>query len=438
MKTRIIQPDESPEVTTPGQSPPEVPAGGASQCPDDGAATEHGPSAAPGPRPAPPKPAIRRMARGAALTAVAASVAVSACGGGTAVAPVAAIPTSALQRDADALVAAGVPGAVLIVRNAAGSVSLTSGVGDVATKTPIRTGDRFRIASLTKSYVATVALQLVGEGRLRLSDTVERWLPGLVPGAGTITIRQLLNHTSGLADFETDPIVLKPFLSGDLGHRWAPRTLVRIAVSHPPRFAPGAGESYSSTNYLLLGLIIEASSGRSLGAELQRRIFVPLGLHATTFPSSARLPDPHAHGYLATGGRSPATDVSGLSPYPWAAGAIVSTAADVATFYGALLSGRLLRPALLRQMETTHAQAKFDVPGQRYGLGLARYPTSCGPAWGHNGVFPGYLVFAFSSANGDRQAVLAINKDASSLSKPAIARYFGLLNRAYCAAAPQA
>ena len=291
----------------------------------------------------------------------------------------------------------------------------------------------FRVASLAKTYTATVVLQLVGEGKLRLTDTVERWLPGLVPHGDAISIRQLLNHTSGLADFEYDPTVLAPYLAGDLSHPWAPRRLVEIAVSHPPLFAPGTDESYSSTNYLLAGLIVEARTGHTLGSELNRRIFQPLHLSATSFPTTARMPSPHAHGYLMIK-KPPAADVTGLYPFPWAAGAIISNAADTATFYRALLSGRLLSPSLLRAMQTTHAQKHFDIPGQRYGLGLEKYSTTCGTAWGHNGAFPGYYAYNFTSTDGQRQAVLEVNADPTSVPKSTLLKSISLLAKAYCSA----
>jgi D-alanyl-D-alanine carboxypeptidase len=335
------------------------------------------------------------------------------------------------QQDADALVAAGAPGVVLLSRNGNHTASVTSGFGEISTKTPIRANDRFRVASLTKTYTATVVLQLVGEGKLSLTDSVERWLPGLVPHGDQISIRQLLNHTSGLADFEYDPTVLAPYLAGDLSHPWAPRKLVQIAVSHPPLFAPGTDESYSSTNYLLAGLIVEARTGHTLGRELNRRIFQPLHLGATSFPTTARIANPHAHGYLVIK-KPPATDVTGLYPFPWAAGAIISDAPDTATFYRALLSGRLLSPALLQAMQTTHAQKHFDIPGQRYGLGLARYSTACGTAWGHNGAYPGYYVYDFTSGDGRRQAVIEVNADPTSVSKATLLKSIRLLAKAYC------
>ena len=339
---------------------------------------------------------------------------------------------AALQNDADALVAAGAPGVVLLSRNGDHTVSITSGLGEISTKTPMRASDRFRVASLAKTYTATVVLQLVGEGKLGLTDSVERWLPGLVPHGDKISIRQLLNHTSGLADFEYDPVVLAPYLAGNLSYPWAPRKLVQIAVSHPPLFAPGTDESYSSTNYLLAGLIVEARTGHTLGSELNRRIFQPLHLRATSFPTTARIPSPHAHGYLVIK-KPPATDVTGLYPFPWAAGAIISNAADTATFYRALLSGRMLSARLLRAMQVTHAQKHFDIPGQRYGLGLARYPTACGTAWGHNGAYPGYYVYDFTSSDGQRQAVLEVNADPTSVPKTTLLKSIRLLAKAYCA-----
>ena len=228
--------------------------------------------------------------------------------------------------------------------------------------------------------------------------------------------------------------MLAPYLAGDLGHAWAPRKLVQIAVSHAPLFAPGTDESYSSTNYLLAGLIVEARTGNPLGRELNRRIFQPLHLRATSFPMTARMPSPHAHGYLVIK-KPPATDVTGLYPFPWAAGAIISNAADTATFYRALLSGRLLSPRMLRAMQTTHAQKHFDISGQRYGLGLARYSTACGTAWGHNGAFPGYYAYNFTSSDGQRQAVLEVNADPTSVSKATLLKSIRLLAKAYCAGA---
>ncbi|MDP9259664.1 MAG: beta-lactamase family protein [Actinomycetota bacterium] len=347
--------------------------------------------------------------------------------------PIVQAPT--LQKDVNALVTAGAPGAILLVRNGSHSASFKAGLDDVTRNRPMRADDHFKIASLTKSYTATVVLQLVAEGKLQLSDRVERWLPRLLPSGATITIRELLNHTSGIPDFDTDARYLKPYLSGNLSYYWSPRKLVQIAISHKPLFPPGMStkSAYSNTNYVVLGLIVQAVTGHSMGAELKRRIFQPLHLRHTSYPTKPGLPNPYAHGYLVLG-KPPASDASALSPsLSPASGAIVSTAPDVLNFYRALLSGRLLRPNLLKAMKTTIPESgKTDIPGQRYGFGLERFPTSCGHAFGHNGLIPGYTTYAFSSGNGQRQALLMVNEDAGSLPAHVGHLFFKLIDTAYC------
>jgi D-alanyl-D-alanine carboxypeptidase len=331
----------------------------------------------------------------------------------------------------DELVAAGVPGVVVLVRDGERTVRLASGDGELATKTPIRTNDRFRIASLTKSFVATVVLQLVGEGKLSLDDSVERWLPGLVPNGEKITVLQLLGHKGGLFDFSTDPRVLKPYLSGDFSYYWAPRKLIEIAVSHEPLFAPGTAVAYSPTGYVLLGLIVEAASGNPLGTELSQRIFEPLRLRATTFPSSGRIVGPHAHGYLAAPGQ-PLQDVTAISPsFYWSSGNIVSTAGDVARFYRALFEGRLLSPDLLATMKTTAP----DERGVLWGNGIYTGQLSCGAYWGHDGAAPGYFSIAYSSEDGEREAVVLANSVTATdtVGSRKAQRAFGrLVDAAYC------
>jgi D-alanyl-D-alanine carboxypeptidase len=324
------------------------------------------------------------------------------------------------------IVKAGAPGALLFEQH-----------GGVASRSALRLrpADSFRIGSLTKSYVAAVVLQLVGEGRLALDDPVSRYLPGIVPGADGITIRELLGHTSGLPDFDGLPAVLAPYIGGDLGYVWAPRDLIALAVAQPATGAPGAAFAYSNTNYLVAGLIVESVTGKPLGAVLRQRIFRPLGLRHTAFGLTGTSPRPSAHGYSVPPGGS-RLDVTTLTPYSWAAGAIVSTAADIARYYRSLLTGRVVPRALLRTMLTTLPDPNGDFPGQGYGLGIARFPTPCGVAWGHNGDTPGYVVYALSSRDGSRQAVLFVNEDAESLPHGVGHAFIAALTRAYCARRP--
>ena len=260
---------------------------------------------------------------------------------------------SGLQKDLDALVAAGAPGAILFVRDGDRITSLAAGLGDIAGTTPMRTDNHFKIASLTKTYTATVVLQLVGEGKLSLDDTVERRLPGVVPNGGRITIRQLLNHTSGLADFESNPRYLKPYLSRQL------RPLLGAQAARPDGcLAQAAVRARNALVVLEHELRRRPADRREDHRETARRRAEAADLPAararqTSYPTKPGLPSPYAHGYRLFG-ELPLVDVTGLSPsLAPGSGAIVSTVRDVADFYRALLAGRLLEPEQLKAMKTT-------------------------------------------------------------------------------------
>ncbi|HEX2314845.1 MAG TPA: serine hydrolase domain-containing protein [Thermomonospora sp.] len=318
----------------------------------------------------------------------------------------AAPPASPVRAALDRVVASGVPGVVALTRRDDRTARWARGVRDLRTKRAIRTHDRFRIGSNTKTFVATVVLQLAGERRLRLDDSVERWLPGTIRDGRRITVRQLLNHTSGLPDYSQDPRVLQPY-ARDRGHYWAPRALVGLVEDRPLSFRPGTGFAYSNTNYVLLGLIVEKATGRSATGEITRRLIRPLGLRGTGLPvRDPRIHGPHTRGYLTNVPGQGTVDITTLSPsIAWTAGGMISTTADLARFHRALFSGRLLRPAQQRALKTIAARSGG------YALGVARITTSCGPAWGHQGSFPGYLSLAFTTADGRRQAVIALNTD---------------------------
>ena len=241
---------------------------------------------------------------------------------------------SPFQAAIQQLVTDGVPGAIGYARDGGTVTVAASGLADLATKTPIAVGDRVRVGSLTKTFVATVVLQLAAEHLLSISDTVSRWLPGLVPGGAGITIRELLQHTSGIYSYTNDPGFLQALFS-DPTRVWRPAELVRIAVAHPPVFPPGTSLAYSNTDYVLLGMIIQAATGHPVGQQLQARIFTPLGLRDTYLPyANPHLRTPYAHGYLLgqPGATGPA-DATVFGPsWAGAAGGIVSTAADLARF----------------------------------------------------------------------------------------------------------
>ncbi|WP_260474114.1 serine hydrolase [Streptomyces sp. WAC 04229] len=304
----------------------------------------------------------------------------------------------------------GAPGALAEVRTGrGGGTVLTSGVADVQSRTPVRGDSRFRLGSMTKPFVATVLLQLAGERRVRLDAPVERYLPGVVRGHGNdgraITVRQLLQHTSGLPDFlqylRPQEIVADPLARRDT------RDLLDIALAHPPTFEPGTGWRYSNTGYLVIGMIIEKVTGRSYGDEIRRRVIRPLRLHDTFAPGDASgIPGPHPRGYARPGPDAPLVDVTAVSPtIGGAAGELISSASDVNRFMAALLHGALLRPAQQREMMRTRPTGGSD--GRAYGLGLESSPLPCGGLyWGHTGDFLGYET-ATGIARGRQVTVMA-------------------------------
>jgi D-alanyl-D-alanine carboxypeptidase len=334
-----------------------------------------------------------------AAAALAAAALLTACGGADGSSPAAAATPAPPTLDAQlrGVVSAGAPGALALVND--GRSLRVHAAGDFGAR------DRFRAGSITKSFVATVALQLVGEGRLSLSDRVERWLPGVLPYGDRVTVRQLLNLTSGIPDNQ-DPVNAE-FLQGNMTRSWTPRELVALVADKAPDFPAGHGWAYSNTNYTLAGMIIERVTGHRLGDELGRRILRPLGLDDTSFPVNATAMDePHARGFaFLDGGRR---DVTVLNPSgTWAAGNLVSTAADIARFWRALLGGRLLAPAQLKAMKTT--VPAWDSPTLRYGLGIQRVPTVCGVMWGNGGEIAGFQNSFENTEDGTRQAAVVIN-----------------------------
>jgi len=321
------------------------------------------------------------------------------------------------------------------VRDGDRSVRLASGLGRIEPPAPMRGHDRTRIGGMTKSFTATVVLQLVAEGRLRLGDRVERWLPGVLANGDAVTLRQLLNHTSGVFNYTADPRVLAPYEAGDLTHVVDPAFALLVAVEHGPQFEPGTQLDYSNTNTLLLAMVVERVTGRPFADELRSRIFVPLGLRHTSYETASEISGPHTHGYV--GSPDAPFDVTALSPTLFGpAGAILSNADDVARFYRALLGGRLLPDEQLRAMRTIDPVATGGLPdagilGGGWGLGLLREQFPCGTAWGHDAENPGYMTAAWNSRNGDRQVVVAVNTNQDH-DGPVSAAMRDLLALAYC------
>jgi D-alanyl-D-alanine carboxypeptidase len=327
---------------------------------------------------------------------------------------------SELQRLLDRLVAAGAPGAAGWVQDERGSRGAASGLANRRTRQPMRPELRFRAGSMTKSLVAAVVLRLAAEGRLSLADPLERWLPGTLPYGDRVSLRQLLNHTGGVPQ-RTATLVQELYASrpGRL-RAWTPQALVAMVADERPAFPAGTAWSYSNTGYILLGLVVEAASQRTLEQELGRSILGPLGLRDTLLPDSApEIPGPSARGYslpLGPDGEAldgPLLDFTVQNPsWAGAAGALVSTLPDLTRFFRALLGGRLLPPPLLAEMTTMVAVPPGSIPlplYDRYGLGLLEVETPAGSLLGNAGGIPGFLSIVLSTPDGHRQLGLMIN-----------------------------
>jgi D-alanyl-D-alanine carboxypeptidase len=295
------------------------------------------------------------------------------------------------ERLLDDVVAAGAPGALSLVRSEAGTWRGASGLADVATGRPMDADLRFRAGSLTKTFVAVVVLQLVAEGRIRLDERVN----------GEARVRDLLAHTSGIPDLVG--------LAGVIQRHWTPRELVSAALAQHRVFEhPGSRFSYSSTNYVVLGLLVERRTGRTLRQEIGARILRPLGLRRTGFRPGRT----DVHGYVppVRDGivlERPGRDTWGDdASWAWGSGDLFSTANDLAGFYRALLRGRLLPRGLLEAMLTPPVERPNRL---RYGLGVAIVRTPCGLAYGHTGNVLGYVSAVWNDRDARRQTVVLAN-----------------------------
>jgi D-alanyl-D-alanine carboxypeptidase len=285
----------------------------------------------------------------------------------------------------------GMPAALASVKNRNGRThTYTAGVGDLTTGSKVPRDGQVRIGSNTKSFTAVVVLQLVGEGKIDLDAFVDTYLPGLVRGEGIdgnrITVRHLLQHTSGLPEYG---IHLDD--AGIRNRYFEPRELLDLALEHKADAEPGETWGYSNTNYVLAGLIVQRVTGRPLAEEIDRRIIKRIGLRHTYFPTPGDMTirERHPRGYHRSPADGPLRDFTEMDPSAgWAAGQLISTNSDLNRFFTALLAGRLLPAAQLAEMRKT---VPAGTSGLRYGLGLTSRPLSCGGVyWGHGGDIAGY------------------------------------------------
>jgi D-alanyl-D-alanine carboxypeptidase len=324
------------------------------------------------------------------------------------------IDQSALQTMVDATARELlIPGAVLLLRTPQGEFTVTYGTTLLGATNPPHADTHFRIASNTKTMTAAVIMQLAQENKLRLDDPVSKYVPG-VPNGDNITIAELLEMRSGLYNYTNDPII-SATIDTDPAKVWTPAELLAIAFAHPPNFPPGTEYEYNNTNYALLGLVAEKVDGKALAQAMQDRLFGPLGLQNTILPANSvnTIPDPYSHGYLygsssvALVGSPPyspeiqaAARAGTLLPKDYtqvnhsnaaAAGGVISTANDLATWIKALVAGRVLNPTYQRHwLDSLKPEDPSKPEGQKYGYGIAQLSWGPNTVYFHGGETPGY------------------------------------------------
>ncbi|GHD65147.1 MULTISPECIES: serine hydrolase domain-containing protein [Streptomyces] len=388
-------------------------------------------------------PLDRRLALSAALLAVVGGV-VPATTAYAAPSPFSAetVRTAAPAPDREALtkalkntLAVGAPGAMVRVTGSGAPLTQAEGVQDKTTGAAMDPNSRFRIGSVTKTFSAVVLLQLVDEGKLKLDDPVNTYLPGLLPD-DRITVRHLLTHRSGLADYTNAMFEhTVPGFEAVRNKVFTYQELVALSLREPRTAQPGASYSYSNTNFVVVGMLIEKASGRTVAKEYERRIIKPLKLKNTSYvhPSTA-IKGPHAHGYLHPDEAGAPLVDSTEQTVSWAqsAGAMISTTADLNTFMSGLLGGKLLSAGTMDAMTTV---TPTDATNTRfYGLGLRRYDLSCGTSvYGHTGTVQGFYTYAFATRDGRRSIAAMANTSNRGEANTALG---GTLDAAFCGKRP--
>jgi D-alanyl-D-alanine carboxypeptidase len=301
------------------------------------------------------------------------------------------------------------PGAIVGVASPEGTWTAAYGTAAPATGEPMEVGVHTRIGSVTKPFTATLVLQLAEEGQLSLEDPIADYVEG-IPNGDRITLRHLADMTSGVASYTRSTAFTDRFFA-DPEQAFTPEELVAVGVSESPLFAPGEQFDYSNTNYILLGLVIEQVTGRTVGEVLEEQIFDPLELDETVWPGeSTELPAPYAQGFTLQGDtatpEAPADATHWNPSWGFTAGDLISDVDDLLVFGRALGTGHgLLGPDAQRERLTS-----FQPADRGYGLGFG-----CIDGWvGHTGELPGYNTTVYYDTTSDTTVVVQVNSDIAS------------------------
>ena len=336
-----------------------------------------------------------------------------------------------LQRALDRLVARddGPPGVIAVVQRGSERKRFVAGTTDIRQARRWRLGDTMRIASVAKAFSAATALSLVSDGRLSVNDTIGMRLPTLPAAWADITLGQLLGHTSGLPDFSKVPAFGRALMRS-LQDAPPPRALVDFVKDKPPEFTPGSRYRYSNTDNIVVGLMVEAATGRSYEGELGRRVFDRVGMPNSALPRGSSLRRPFAHAYAIAPPDAP-EDVSTAfaAGWTWASGGIVSTPSELNRFIRAYAGGRLFGASeRAHQLSFRAGNSEPRGPGgNSAGLGIFRYRTDCGTVYGHTGNTAGSVQFAAASADGKRSVTVSAN---AQVVPPGLESAFQQLRRA--------
>jgi D-alanyl-D-alanine carboxypeptidase len=345
-------------------------------------------------------------------------------------------PGAALDGALRSLVArhGGPPGVIAIVQRGKHREVHTFGVRNLKSGQPMRPGDRMRIASTAKAFSGAVALSLVSKDRLSLNDTIGERLPGLPRSWHEITLRQLLDHTSGIPDFSQDEDYRKAVFAS-LKKAPPPEKLLTYFYDDKLLFKPGYKYHYSNTDNVVVALMAESATKRSYEGQLRERVYEPLGLKKTTLPRGANLRAPYIHGYDNDPKEQPPEDYSEVmaAGWAWASGGIVSTPADLNTFIRGYVGGELFDRSTRAQQRSVLEGGSSEPPGPGYnsaGLGVFRYETKCGTVWGHTGNTLGYTQFMAASPDGSRSVVVSVNEQLTPIPREGAPGAFEALRRA--------
>ncbi|MEU5368792.1 serine hydrolase domain-containing protein [Streptomyces sp. NPDC005951] len=328
----------------------------------------------------------------------------------------------ALRRGLRALVdtPGGPPGAIAVLTADGRSEVYRAGTSQLGTGRPPRTTDHMRIASTAKAFSGSVALQLAQRGALGLDDTIGRRLPKLPAAWHRVTLRQLLNHTSGLPDYTEDPTFIAE-LTADPRRHFDSRRLLDYVAADRLRFRPGSAYRYSNSDNIAVALMAEAVTGQRYEKLLAELVYRPLGLRDTSLPQDYRLPTPFLHGYAVDQPGAP-EDVSTVlsASGVWASGGIVSTPRDLGAFIRGYAGGLGIGPAVRKQqLSFVPGSSEPAGPGRnRAGLAVFSYTTRCGTVYGHTGNFPGYTQLAAATKDGKRSLTVSLTSQVNSATNP--------------------